>query len=184
MAAFIRAHLGDLSFEELPRRFAAVACDLMTGQRVVLDSGPVAQAVRASAAIPGLFSPIEVDGQLLVDGGVVDNLPVTVARQLGADYVIAVDVMPATARKRRPANMVEVLIAASNLMQARAALPDPDLIDCYIHPAVDEFSPWDFAHAEAMEALGRTAAEAALPQLQTTVPPHKQGYPRSHTKEH
>jgi len=66
---------------------------------VVLQSGPVAPAVRASAAIPGLFSPVEIGGRLLVDGGIVDNLPVDLVRSMGADYVIASDVA-----KRGPGN--------------------------------------------------------------------------------
>ena len=94
LAAFIHTHIGDRTFEKLPRPFAVVACDILTGQRVVLKSGPLALAVRASAAIPGLFCPIEINGQLLVDGSVVDNLPVGVVREMGADYVIAVDSVP------------------------------------------------------------------------------------------
>jgi len=92
MEEFLRKELGDIEFKDLKIPFAAIACDIHTGERVVLDSGPVAPAVRASAAIPGLFSPVEIGGRLLVDGGIVDNLPVEQLRSMGADYVIASDV--------------------------------------------------------------------------------------------
>lgn len=83
--------LGGAKIEELPRKFAAVAADLVTGQEVVLQSGPLVEALRASSSIPGLFVPVERDDQVLVDGGLVNPLPVDVARRLGAEVVIAVD---------------------------------------------------------------------------------------------
>ncbi len=83
--------LGDRLIENLPLPFAAVATDIETGQEVVIRSGPLAAAVRASCSVPGFFTPVEIGGRLLVDGGVVDNVPVGVARSLGADFVIAVD---------------------------------------------------------------------------------------------
>lgn len=88
----IRPHIGD-TIETLPGRFAAVATDLLTGREVVLRRGNVANAVRASAAIPGLLTPESVDGRMLVDGGIVNPLPVDVAKELGAEFVIAVSVL-------------------------------------------------------------------------------------------
>lgn len=87
----LRGLLGGVRIEELPRKFAAVAADLVTGQEVVLQSGPLVEALRASSSIPGLFVPVERDGQVLVDGGLVNPLPVDVVRRLGAEVVIAVD---------------------------------------------------------------------------------------------
>src|SRR5690606_27703270 len=78
--------------EQLNIPLAIVATDLEKGERVVFTQGPVAQAVRASISIPGIFVPEEVDGKLLVDGGVIDRVPITVAKDLGADVVIGVDV--------------------------------------------------------------------------------------------
>lgn len=90
---WIRPFLGD-RIETLEADYAAVATDLRTGEGVVLTTGPVADAVRASIAFPGIFTPWEVDGRLLVDGGLVDPLPVGVVRELGADFVIAINVLP------------------------------------------------------------------------------------------
>jgi NTE family protein len=89
---FLEEILGDQHIEELPRRFAAVATDLDTGERVVLKEGPLVEAIRASTSIPGLFVPVEQRGRFLADGGLTSPLPVDVARKLGADVVIAIDV--------------------------------------------------------------------------------------------
>ena len=78
--------------EDLAVPFAAVATDIRTGERVVLNRGPLAPAVHASCALPGIFQPVEMDGRLLVDGGVLESLPVPTAKFLGADVIIAVDV--------------------------------------------------------------------------------------------
>lgn len=88
----IRPYIGE-TFEELPRPLAVVAADLMTGKEVVLRRGRIPEAVRASAAIPGLLTPVTIDGRMLVDGGIVNPIPVDVARELGADVVIAVTVL-------------------------------------------------------------------------------------------
>jgi NTE family protein len=86
--------LGDHCIEDLKIPFAAVACDIDTGEAVVIDRGPLIDAVQASASIPGIFEPVRVGGRLLVDGGLVEPLPVRACRELGADFVIAVDIVP------------------------------------------------------------------------------------------
>jgi NTE family protein len=100
----IRPHIGE-RIEDLPVPYAAVAVDLRTGDEVVLREGSVLDAIRASVAVPGLFTPRPRDGRCLVDGGLVDPVPVSVARQLGARFVIAVSVLTvqhAAPRLRRP----------------------------------------------------------------------------------
>lgn len=84
--------LGDRRMEDLPIPFACAATDLLSGQRVVLDSGPVVMAVRASMSFPGLFTPVWLDNMLLVDGGVTDNVPVDIAVERGFDHILACDV--------------------------------------------------------------------------------------------
>lgn len=86
--------LGNVEIQELPIPYAAVACDIDSGEAVVLREGSLVDAVRASTAIPGLFRPIRWNGRILVDGGLVDPVPVTTCRALGADLVIAVDITP------------------------------------------------------------------------------------------
>lgn len=83
---------GDVAIEDLPMPFAAVACDIDTGEPVVLRAGPLVDAILASTAIPGIFFPVRCGSRILVDGGMVDPVPVSVCRALGADIVIAVDI--------------------------------------------------------------------------------------------
>lgn len=166
---FIQTHLDVRLIEELPRRFAAVACDILTGERIVLDRGSVALAVRASAALPGFFSPVEHDGQLLIDGGVVDNLPAGIVREMGADYVIAVDLITsATTGAPRPSNPLEMLIAATNLMIC-ANHPDPRTVDCYIQPALSDLPGWDFKDVPEIEMRGRVAAEQVVAKIKEDI---------------
>ena len=84
--------VGVSDFSKLPVPFKAVAVDLETGDRVLLESGSLASAMRASMSIPGVFTPVELGGRLLVDGGIVANLPIDVVREMGADFVIAVNI--------------------------------------------------------------------------------------------
>jgi len=91
LTGFFRQHFRDEGIEHLPRPFGCVATELGTGREVWLREGPVIDAVRASIALPGLFTPTELDGRLLVDGGLVNPVPVSLCRAMGADVVIAVD---------------------------------------------------------------------------------------------
>lgn len=162
---FISENIGGKTFEEMLIPFACVATDLMTGEKIVFNSGPVAEAVRASAAFPGLFAPVQYKDRLLVDGGVVDNLPADIAHDMGADYIIAVDLMSSIKLQQQPGNLIDVLWAVSNLMQIRSAVPDRKLMNCYLRPDVAEFSSWGFGASGEVERRGAQAAEQALPQL-------------------
>lgn len=164
MVQVLRPALGVDTFEELKRPFAAVACDLLTGRRVVFRTGHLMPALRASSAVPGLFAPVEHGSELLVDGCVVDNLPVDVARDLGADYVIAVDLVPPPSGRRRPRNVLEVVTLAGYLW-SRANHPPPSAVDCLITPDIGDSGAWSFGGVPDLEEAGRVAAEAALPRL-------------------
>lgn len=91
VSAFIRRHVKEINIEELPIPFWAVATDLGTGNEVILKEGDIIEAVRASISVPGIFTPVKKNGTILVDGGLVNPVPVSVAREMGADFVIAVD---------------------------------------------------------------------------------------------
>lgn len=165
MEDFLRKNIGDIEFKDLQIPFAAIACDIMTGERIVLDKGPLAPAIRASASIPGLFSPVEIDGRLLVDGGTVDNFPVEQTKAMGANYIIGVDLSNTQASGRRPTNPFDVFVDMVNIMQARSAVADASECNCYIRPGVFSYSSWTFGDADKMLAAGVTAAEAVVPQL-------------------
>src|SRR3989339_2216772 len=90
LEVYLEKHIGKKRFDELNISFACIACDIKTGERIVFKDGDVGFAMMVSATIPGVFKPVEYRHRLLIDGGVVDNLPVDIARILGADYIIAV----------------------------------------------------------------------------------------------
>jgi NTE family protein len=157
--------IGEVEFKDLEIPFAAIACDLVTGKRIVLDRGPVAPAIRASASVPGIFKPVEIDGNMLVDGGVVDNLPVDQIRAMGAKFTIASDVSNRGESTQRPENIFEVLQTMFNIMQDRGALITSDECDCYIRPNVTQYSCWGFSDGQKILEEGKKAAENALPKL-------------------
>jgi NTE family protein len=168
LEAFVRRHVGVARIEELRVPYAAVATDLDSGRAVVLRTGDVARAVRASSAIPGVFEPVPIDGRLLVDGAVARNLPVKVARELGADVVIAVDVT-AIEGAARPSNFVEVILRAVNIVvhaEVEEARRDADVL---VAPAVGEVGFIDFDRKDHAIAAGVLAARAALPAIRAAV---------------
>ncbi len=153
------------SFDDLPVPFRAVATDLETGEEVILDHGDLALAIRASMAVPGVFSPVEINGQLLVDGGLVNNLPVDQGRALGADVVIAVDVGEPLRTREQLESLSGVTRQVLRMMTARNVArqtPDADLV---IHPAVEEFATSDFNKAEEMIVRGEQAARRVAEEL-------------------
>lgn len=165
MEDFLVKKIGDIDFKDLKIPFAAVACDIQTGARIVLNEGPLAPALLASAAVPGLFSPIEINGRLLVDGGIVDNLPAEQVRSMGARYVISSDVSPGGENAKKPENPFEILMSMINIMQSRGALPKEDKSNCYIRPKVAQYSSWGFKDVPQMTEAGREAARQVLPEL-------------------
>jgi NTE family protein len=167
LGAFLHDALDGTDFAGLRLPFAAVACDLTTGRRVVLRDGPVSTAVLASSAIPGLFPPVERDGMLLADGGLTDMVPAALARSLGAEIVVAVDVSGPLPR-RRPTTMVQILVAASTLQAGvnGQLARDADLV---LTPDVDAYAFWELSRLAEFQQAGRAAAEQSLPLLHALV---------------
>ncbi len=157
----------DDSFDDLPIPFRSVACDLNTGEMVVLSSGSLGDAMRASMSVAGAFSPVELDGRLLVDGGVVRNLPVDVARKLGVDVVIAVDVS-SVAREWERNSVVAIYSRNIGLMTRQntlAAIKTLTANDVLIAPDLGDMSTVDFALSGEAIADGETAARASTGAL-------------------
>ncbi len=152
------------TFADLGLPFAAVACDLLTGTKVVLTEGSLREALMASSGVPGLFEPVRRDGAMLVDGGLVDNLPVDAAADLGADYVIAVDIMPPLDGTFEPKDLRDVLLLSLNIMQ-RAGELGRERAGIVITPQVATISLSDFSKVQEAYNAGVVAAEAALPTL-------------------
>lgn len=157
-------------FDRLPRRYRAVAADLRDGSVVVLGHGDLARAVRASMAVPGVFSPVVIDGRILVDGGIADNLPTTQARALGALYIIASDVL-LPELDELPTSRVAIGVRALRLLieNASPSGPEPDV---FITPRIpEEISAATFpADTRPLIDIGREAALAVLPARSAAQP--------------
>ncbi len=113
-----------------------VATDLLTGEKVVFKQGPVAEAVRASIAIPGIFVPEKYNGRILVDGGVSDRVPVSVAKEMGADIVIAVDVSRVK-RNAEITSIYDVIMQSIDIMQTEIIKNREIASDIMIRPPVE-----------------------------------------------
>jgi NTE family protein len=151
-------------FSELSIPFACLATDIERDRSVVIQEGELAPAIRASCSVPGVFIPVELRGQLLVDGGVLNNLPVSVLHDMGADYVIAVDLLPARVHPRRPESWAE-LITVTFYNMVRASSREGILADALIVPEIRDFSFTDFEQRHALIAEGRNAVERAQRRL-------------------
>lgn len=162
LARWLTMLLGDKDLAETNPPLAIVTMDAETGERIVLTEGPLAKAVQASCSIPMVFKPVEWNGRLLSDGGLVDNLPVLAAREIGADYVIGVDIFQPI-YSRRFGILGRGMTAIETLVQhAGGGLA---LADCLIMPNLAGKSYWRFSEFDNLYALGREAAENALPEI-------------------
>jgi len=152
-------------FDELPIAFRAVAADIETGEMVVLADGSVARAIRASMSVPGVFSPVEVDGRLLVDGGVVRNLPVDVVRAMGVDVVLAVDISAPLDLRDQLNSLVEVTGQMVSMVIRTNVEAQGFRSDVLIKPDVSDFRGSDFDRAAEMIPRGEAAAASLEPVL-------------------
>lgn len=151
-------------FDQLPIPFRAIAADLNTGERVVLRRGDLPRAIRASMAIPGYFTPVELDGRTLVDGGVVDNLPIDEVRAMGADIVIAIT-LGQTLEEGNTETMMQVLGQTRAFLTKRQVDPQLERADLVLRPDVAGFSILNFEAAADIIAAGIAAAEASADEL-------------------
>ena len=155
----------DLDFNRLRVPFRAIATDIETGDAVVLDHGLLHDAIRASTAIPLVFQPVEVQGHLLVDGGLVNNLPVEVVRSLGVDVVVAVDASAKLEKKERLSSMVEIMSQSISLQVRKESGRQARLADVVITPDTSDYSFTDFPLMEGIIRKGEDAARAAMPRI-------------------
>ena len=150
--------------ERLKLPFAAVATELETGQRTVFVRGNTGQAVRASSSVPGVFEPVAIRGKHYVDGGVVSPIPVDAARQLGADFVIAVDIS-ARPGGRNPQGMFNIMGQSITIMGRELARQEIARADVVIRPDLDGIDSTDFEQKDQAILAGEKAALAAIPEI-------------------
>lgn len=152
-------------FDRLPIPFRAVATDLETGDPVALRNGFLHDALRASAAVPVLFPPVPIEGKLLVDGGIANNLPVDIVRSMGADFIIAVDASSPLERKERIKSLLDVLGQSISLPVRKTTERQAESADIVIVPDTGDLSFTDFTRIGDIVRAGEQAAEAALPAI-------------------
>ncbi len=148
-------------FDNLPIPFRAVATDLETGEMVILKSGRLAEAARASMSVPGAFPPIEVDGRILIDGGLVRNLPIDIVRGMGADVIIAVDVGQALLNREELGGPLEIMNQMLDIMissNVREQIKQLDSDDIYLNPDLGDLGSGDFARGQEGSQIGYAAA--------------------------
>lgn len=168
MEKWVIKHLGNVRIEDMPIPFAAVATDGETGMPVILKSGPVAPAVRASASIPVMMKPITHEGRLLWDGGLVHKVPVHLARSMGANVVIAVDVGFPAFKKRKVRNLVDALTFPLEIMQEAVAQEELELADVVLRPGAD-VSGYSFKNMGVFVKQGEDAAREAMPRIRKAI---------------
>ncbi len=161
---FVLKKVSARELQQLKIPLTVVATDIQNGELVLLQTGSVARAVRASSAIPGIFIPVRHQGKLLVDGGVLNNVPVDVARKMGAQVVIAVD-LGGGKKATQVNNIFDAIVQSLQLMaieSTAARLRDADVV---IRPQVSDIGPIDFSKKKELLTLGIQAAEQALPRI-------------------
>jgi NTE family protein len=154
--------------EELNIPTAIVATDLIKGEPVVFKEGPADLAVRASISIPGIFEPVMMDGKILVDGGVIDRVPVSVVREMGADLVIAVDVIPRVSEAKIE-NIFDVIAQTLVIMEKEITNQRIIMADFVFHPDVGHISPTSFNRVEECIRRGEEEAVAKIKSLKELI---------------
>ncbi|GAA4712795.1 patatin-like phospholipase family protein [Brevibacillus fulvus] len=160
--------------EELNKTFAVVATDIETGERVVFDSGPVDQAVRASISIPGIFVPERVGDRLLVDGGVIDRVPITVVREMGADIVIAVDVAQFDT-KMKVGTIFDVIAQTIDVMEREILRLNMLSADLVIRPDVGHYSSIAYNSIQEIIAEGERTALRFVDEIKELIQKWEEG---------
>ncbi len=163
---YVNQQLGNKPIERLKKPFAAVATRLEDGERTVFVRGNAGQAVRASSSIPGVFEPVSIGQYHYVDGGVVSPVPVDAARQLGAEFVIAVDIS-SKASGKNPGDLLGTVNQSISIMGQRLGEAELKRADVVIRPKVSDIGAADFNQRNAAILEGERAAMAVMPQIRS-----------------
>lgn len=181
---FLKSHLHEKTFADLTLPFACVATDIQTGKEMVLDEGPVAEAVRASISLPFFFEPYYMQGRFLVDGGLVNPVPTSTTISLGANIVLSANLTSQTGERRVPKMgwrrqlpsmlrgpaIPEIMIKTIYTMQYEIAQTRSSLSDVIMHVSSGNYMWWDLNKAEDIIRLGEASAEESLPKIKSLLP--------------
>jgi NTE family protein len=167
LGASIEKALGDVCIEDAEIPLAIVSTDIAGCRKEVSVSGPVARAVMASTSVPGIFAPVEVDDQMLVDGGLVENVPLSPLRDLGANFTVGVD-LSADRSYRKPEDLIDVLVNSIDIAIDNATQLRTSKADLLITPELQAYSRTDSRQVGKLVDKGYDAARSALKELAKT----------------
>lgn len=154
-------------FSKLPTPFLCIATDIEKGKQVILNSGCLPQAILASSCFPTLFSPVEINNAILVDGGVLNNYPIEEVKKMGADIIIGVDVQDDLKDRDYLVEASRILVQIANMQTLSSMQKKIAETDIYIKPEVEKYSVISFDKGIEIIAKGEEAANLILPQLET-----------------
>jgi len=155
-----------IEFGDLKIPFACAATDIDSGEEVIINQGRVWEGIRASSSLPVIFSVVKREGKYLVDGGLVDPVPVSVLRTMGADFIIAVNVMPyESVLKAKKPNIFSVIMQTFHISSYRMVRPSLDGADIVIEPQVGHIAFTDFHRTKECIQQGELAAQEVIPEI-------------------
>lgn len=136
---FLTQNIGNVNFEEAEIPLSVVATDISNGKKVVVNKGNLAKGVMASTCIPGIFAPVKIDDRLLVDGGVIEDVPINTVKEMGADFIIAVDLNHKNSEEK-PENIVDILLNSFHFSMRTASKMQAEKADLLIRPDLSDFN--------------------------------------------
>jgi len=161
----LKEHLGEVVFSDLEIPLIVNAVDLSKGEEIVIDEGPVAEAVQASCAIPGIFTPVKWNNRLLVDGGLLDNLPARHLSDRKMDYIISVNVGAQRPLQKEPGNIFEILVQSYDIIWRNRDMPAYDYSDVIIEPELGDIAFHDTSQPGVLIDRGYDAAKEAMGKM-------------------
>ncbi len=165
-----------IEFEKTRIPFGAVATDLQTGKMVVFTEGSLPLAIRASCAMPVFYTPVMVNGRMMVDGGLVGHIPASAARMMGADIVIAVDINSQHLPIPQPTNLFTIMSQSLSVMGRSAVSYIHADADVVVRPQIEHVRPDDLSKAAEMIVAGEEAVRRVIPKIRRLLAPKKKGF--------
>ena len=165
LGRFVEKHLGSKNIEESPIPLALVTCDISTGEKIVLKTGSLSQALMATTCIPGVFSPVQEGERMLVDGALVENVPLTVLKEMGASVRVGVSLGSESYRK--PENMIQVIINAINIATDQTNLASEGKFDFILKPQLESYGFLDNGNSLKLFAEGYRSGMMALEKVRS-----------------
>ena len=168
LGRLIQSKIGKARIEDALIPLAIIAADIGTGEKMVLRQGEVAPAVMASNAIPGIYRPIYIDGRMMVDGGIVEDVPISPLRPMGADTIVAVN-LSAGRKYRPPEDIIDILLNAFDIAIDEDTRRQIKTADVLIEPQLSDFRRMDVSQIDALIAEGYRSTAASVEKIRAAL---------------